>query len=79
MVVSGFCCESKLKLKKVTSKSELNSLYYQKIILEFIFENKISVLCGKYINKVKLHLNKVPSHSSKSTAAYLVKKNQKRK
>ncbi|GFV54757.1 uncharacterized protein TNCV_3844761 [Trichonephila clavipes] len=64
----------KLKIKKVSSKAKINSLYYQKKILEPIFEEEIQTLYGKDIYKVGFHVDKVPSHTSKSTAAYLTKK-----
>ncbi|GFX34187.1 uncharacterized protein TNCV_2893941 [Trichonephila clavipes] len=42
-------------------------------ILESIFE-EIPTLYGKDIDKVELHMDKASSHTSKSTAAYLAKK-----
>ncbi|GFT97687.1 hypothetical protein TNCV_275321 [Trichonephila clavipes] len=43
-------------------------------ILEPIFEEEILPLYGKDIDKVELRMNKVSSHTSKLTAAYLPKK-----
>ncbi|GFT87102.1 transposable element Tcb1 transposase [Trichonephila clavipes] len=46
-------------------------------ILEPIFEAEIPTLYGKNIDKVELHNDKASSPTSKLTAAYLAKKNQK--
>ncbi|GFX08855.1 transposase [Trichonephila clavipes] len=74
MIFAEFPNNDKLKIKKVSSKAEINSLYYQHNILEPIFEEQILPLYGKDIDKVELHMDKVSSHTSKSTAAYLPKK-----
>ncbi|GFV11315.1 hypothetical protein TNCV_3724041 [Trichonephila clavipes] len=39
-----------------------------------IFEEEILALCGKDIDKVEIPMDKASSHKSKSTAAYLAKK-----
>ena len=74
MIAAGFCYNSKLKIKKVSSKAKINSLYYQQNILELLFEEEIPALYGKDIDKVKLHMDKASCHTSTSTTAYLAKK-----
>ncbi|GFY23754.1 hypothetical protein TNCV_1630361 [Trichonephila clavipes] len=43
-----------------------------KNILEPIFEEEIPTSYGKDLGEVELHMDKASSHTSKSTAAYLV-------
>ncbi|GFY01293.1 uncharacterized protein TNCV_5077601 [Trichonephila clavipes] len=74
VIVAGFSNKDKLKVKKVSSKTKINSLYYQQNILEPIFEEEIPTLYGKDIGKVEFHMNKGSNHTSKSTAAYSGKK-----
>ncbi|GFT66393.1 transposase [Trichonephila clavipes] len=69
MIVAGFSKNGKLKVKKVSSKAKINSLYFHQNILEPIFE-EISTLYGKDIDKVELHMDKDSSGTSRSTAAY---------
>ncbi|GFV53070.1 uncharacterized protein TNCV_4644291 [Trichonephila clavipes] len=74
MIVTGFCYNGKLKIRKVSSKAKSNSVCYQQNILEPIFTEEIPVLYGKDIDKAELLMDKAPSHTSESKAAYLEKK-----
>lgn len=49
----------------------VNLLCYQEDILDWIFEEEIAVLDRKVIKNVQLHMDKVSSHSFKSTVVYL--------
>ncbi|GFV41627.1 hypothetical protein TNCV_3627781 [Trichonephila clavipes] len=69
MIVGRFSNNGKLKIKKVSSKVKINSLCYQRNILEPIFEKEITALYGKNIDEVDLHMDKASSHTSKSAAA----------
>ncbi|GFU74217.1 transposase [Trichonephila clavipes] len=73
MIVEGFSNNGKLKIKKVSNKSKINSLYYQQNISEPIFVEEIPVLYGNDIYEVELHMDKAFSHTSKSKTAYLAK------
>ncbi|GFU67689.1 hypothetical protein TNCV_4327431 [Trichonephila clavipes] len=46
----------------------------KKNILELIFEEEIPALNGNIIDKVELHMDRASNHMSKSTTAYLAKK-----
>ncbi|GFW88168.1 uncharacterized protein TNCV_3500571 [Trichonephila clavipes] len=74
MIAAGFSNNGKLKIINVSSKTKINSRYYQQNILEPIFEEEIPTLYGKDIDKVELHMDKASSHTSKSNADYLTKK-----
>ena len=49
---------------------KINSNYYQKYILAFIFKEKIPLLYPNNLHCVKFHENKASSHISKSTALF---------
>lgn len=68
MQAVAFWYKGKLNLKKC--QINLNSFYYQKTILERIFEKQIPALYGKDINKVEHDIDKTSIHTSKSTIAY---------
>lgn len=68
-IVAGFCCNSKLKIKKVSSKAIINSLYYQLNILEPIIEKEIPALL-----LLRCMWKKPSIHTSKSAATYLAMK-----
>ena len=69
--------QRQIKNHKVSSKVKVNSLYYKNNILKPLFEEEIPALYGKDIDKVELCRDKASSHTSKSTTAYLVKKESK--
>ncbi|GFW95429.1 uncharacterized protein TNCV_1721311 [Trichonephila clavipes] len=63
------------KIKELcTSKMQVLSGKKEQNILKPSFEEEIHTLNGKDIDKVELHMDKTSSHTSKSTAAYLAKK-----
>ncbi|GFX28546.1 transposase [Trichonephila clavipes] len=74
MIVAGFCHNGKLKIKEVSSKTKINSLYNQQNILEPIFEEEIPDVYGKDIDKVEIHKDKVSSNTFNSNATYLAKR-----
>lgn len=47
------------KSQKYSSKTKINSLYYQQNILKPVLEEVIFALHGKGFDKVKLHADKV--------------------
>ncbi len=71
MIVEGFCYNEKLKIKIVSSKNKINSFHYQQIMLEFL-KTKLQTYVEKHL--VEIHREKASSHTSKSTATCLAKK-----
>jgi len=71
MVVAGFCSKGKLKIRKVESNVKINSDYYQRAILQPIFDEEIPNLYGDDTNKVWIHQDQASSHTSKSTVNFL--------
>lgn len=60
--------------KKASSKAKINSLFYRKNILGPVLEEEISALYGMDNNKFEVHMDKVSSQATKSTATYLAQK-----
>ena len=71
MVVAGYCYQGKLPLIKVDPKTKINSLYYQKDVLEPIFRREIPRLYGDDSKNVWFHQDKASSHTSRSTSSFL--------
>ncbi|GFX76269.1 uncharacterized protein TNCV_4036701 [Trichonephila clavipes] len=73
-IVAGFGYNGKLKVKKVSRKANIYSLYYPQNILRSIFGKETPILYGKEIDKVDINMDKAFNCMSKSTAADLAKK-----
>ncbi|GFU57196.1 hypothetical protein TNCV_2212461 [Trichonephila clavipes] len=73
MKIAGFSNNGKLKCKGVSSKTGINSLYYQQNILEPVLEGEIRPLYGKDIYKVEHPKDKASRYMFKSSATYLAK------
>lgn len=61
-------------MKRVVSKARIQSLYFQKNVLEPIFKKEIPDVYEKDIVKIWLYKDKASSHMRKSTVAYLANK-----
>ena len=70
MIVAGFCYQGKLLIRKVPSKTKVNSLYYQESVLRHIFEEEIPTLYGSEAKNVWVHHDKASSHTSQSTIRF---------
>jgi len=71
MIVTGFCYEGKLSIRRIPKKTKINSIYYQDNVLKPLFEEEIPKLYGNRSNCVYLNHDKASSHTSRSTAIFL--------
>ncbi|GBM27937.1 hypothetical protein AVEN_146159-1 [Araneus ventricosus] len=62
-----------IKNKKSGGNVKIESTYYQEKVLRPIFAEEIPLLYPNDFQRVKLHQDKAPSRTSKSTTAFLVK------
>lgn len=76
MVVAGFCAQGKLRIRRVDNKIKINSEFYQREILQPIFDEEIPFLYQNDKNKVWIHQDQAPSHTSRSTLNYLFMKQE---
>jgi hypothetical protein len=70
MVVAGYCSRGRLPIRKIHPNAKINSAYYQKNILEPIYRHDIPYLYGEDKNRVFIHQDKAPSHTSRATTQY---------
>ena len=70
MIISGFSYNGKLNVKKVEKNIKINLYYYQKYILASIFKEEIQSLYPNYLQYVKFHQEKAPSHTYKPTSLF---------
>ena len=70
MIVTGFCYEGKLLVRRIPKNTKINSTYYQDNVLRPLFEEEIPKLYGNRSNCVYLHQDKASSHTSHSTAIF---------
>lgn len=76
MVTAGYCYKGKLEIRKVPKNVKVNSLHYQRTVLDPIYRRELPALYGREVTRVRLHQDKASSHTSRSTLAHLRKLEQ---
>ncbi|KAJ9595873.1 hypothetical protein L9F63_012932 [Diploptera punctata] len=66
MVVAGFCARGKLRIHRIESKAKVNAAYFQENVMDPNFDD-IPWLYGADTSKLWIHMDKVSSHTARSS------------
>ena len=74
MVVAGSCARGQLKIHRVAKNVKINAAYYQKNVMDPIFNEEIPRLYSEDTLNVWIHMDKAYSHTARSSPDFYHRK-----